>query len=955
MEEGNAIEALYNKISEIQFKNATNVLVCAKETEFEFLLNETRLFQNLNTVLLDNTSEEQLHGKAADLVVVFRWECKNNAKLEWAIDVAEDRIFYFGKNLQNIDTLDADAFHKWLDVQISRTINEAVSRLLLSGDWDFCKKAVQHYYDIYTYPRGLYTAIAKKLFQSRGVSIHELTKLISLDEQSHRMSIQDKDYAQKIRVLCLNSDRIHMKQTKKAKPQKKLAIQSIVKKKFHLGINPNGHDTGLAVLDDAGRPIAIYEESKFNGLKCAYDHLPFAIRQLLKDEFTHFESLSWVVDENYFQFLNKNPEGLFCLPELNGLSSLLKQYFSWKEENIVPHHEAHLQSAFRCSGFDKSLVMSCDGDGGIYSIRIALGNLEQDNDLKIVENCKSDFSFGALFNVLTSFLGYRNEHPLVHAGKIMGLSAYGNPIYLDELASLFPVSSNALFPSGNPRRIYWPSVFKCPPFRYVGNNFSQKQADIAASMQLFVEKEVLRILQTLCSRYPDYDYLCLAGGVSLNSLMNGKILRSGFFKDIFVQPQASDCGLATGTVLHTLAKKKKRLGFKWEHAYWGFREKDDIQALTDLLETHDLPVRVTKMKNPSRETAQKIIGGKIVAVFRQAEEVGPRSLGNRSILCLPSSEMRDKVNDNVKFRERWRPFAPIVLEDSIGEYFESNRPEPFMTVVYDVKPEWRSTLDGITHFDGSSRVQSVNEFQNPFLFDLLKEMKQGGSAPVILNTSFNINGQPIVRTVYDAVITFLSSDIDCLIIDGHLILKDKTKEQFPSSSLYAGDRSLAPYVQKASKISVALLPGNRDTLEQLNALLSFPSIRHRKDNSSFSLANLYVNAPPFSFDEVLSIYSDKFASVEALDRKRIKDRSEILVVLTGSNPVHATSFQDIHLCRGNKHPGTIRPDQNTIIQLLDHIDFSGNSEYIFLADSQWRVIPGDYFLEVCLAQTDFPY
>jgi len=437
----------------------------------------------------------------------------------------------------------------------------------------------------------------------------------------------------------------------------------------------------------------------------------------------------------------------------------------------VPHHKAHAASAFYPSGFDKSVILTIDGTGELESSLFATGN---GNSIETIQSAYIPTSLGALYLIITVFLGFRT---LDDEYKVMGLASYGNP----EKYRKFFKSLVTLGESGK----YSTEILGKPDFKELllknlgapgksDEPFSQNHADIAASLQETLNETVMHTLKHISSQ-TGIRKLCMAGGVALNSTMNGVIARSGLFDDIFIQPAASDEGCCAGAALYAYSKIKNPPlpeKFKWEHVYWG-----PEYSPAEILNTLDLfkdKIRWVKKDDIAASVAFDIANGKVVGWFQGRMEFGPRALGNRSILADPRDpDMKDRINQKVKRRELFRPFAPAVLEEEANEYFDMTGlyNSPFMLFVVPVKEKYRSVIPAVTHVDGTSRIQTVSKKTNLLFHNVLTEFKKLTAIPVILNTSFNVRNEPIVCSPKDAINCFMSTDIDCIAIGSYYIEK----------------------------------------------------------------------------------------------------------------------------------------------------------------------------------------
>ncbi len=458
----------------------------------------------------------------------------------------------------------------------------------------------------------------------------------------------------------------------------------------------------------------------------------------------------------------------------------------------VEHHPAHLASAFFVSPFEEAAVCAIDGFGDFVSTSQAIG---RGSALQLLHRVYFPHSLGMLYLALTQYLGfldYGDEY------KVMGLAAYGQPDYaahLRRLVSLQPDGSfvldlayfrhhaeglNMTWEDGAPTigQVYTAKLETLlGPARRPDELILPRHEAIAASLQLVFEEAVLHLLNALhrATRLPR---LCLAGGCAMNSVLNGKIRAQTPFKELFIQPAAADNGTALGAasyVQHQILKQPRT--FVMEHAYWGPAFPAEALGRWVAEQSGALTRRQCRLTHlPDEEqlcgvVAERLATGKIIGWFQGRMEWGPRALGNRSILADPRRpEMREVLNTKIKFRERFRPFAPVILEEALPDYFLGAVPDPFMIQVYPVRSEQRAAIPAVTHVDGSGRLQTVNRAQNPLLWRLLKAFQQRTGVPILLNTSFNEN-EPIVHTPAEALDCFLRTGMDILVVGTHIMEK----------------------------------------------------------------------------------------------------------------------------------------------------------------------------------------
>ena len=442
----------------------------------------------------------------------------------------------------------------------------------------------------------------------------------------------------------------------------------------------------------------------------------------------------------------------------------------------IEHHKAHLASAFFVSPFEHAALLSLDGFGDFISTMWGVG---KGNRLDVLGNVEYPHSTGIVYTATTQFLGFPHYGD---EGKVMGLAPYGKPRFIEHFRDIIRTDSNKAgftlnldyflhhsegvemsWDEGSPEigRIFSDKFVEAfgPP-RDPCQALTAREEDIAASLQLRLEEVGFQLLGQLYAQTGLTD-LALAGGVAFNSVMNGKILRNTPFRRVFVQPAAGDSGTALGVcyyIYNQLLKQPRT--FFMEGAYTGPEfSNDEIRAVLDeggvAYERYD-------DQAVTRRAAQDIADGSVTGWFQGRMEFGPRALGNRSIVVDPRrAEMKETLNDRIKKREPFRPFAPSILEEHTAEFFEQDHPSPAMLMVYQVRPEKRSVIPAVTHVDGSGRLQTVNARVNPRYYQLIADFKAITGVPVVLNTSFNEN-EPIVCTPRHALDCFLKTRMDVL-------------------------------------------------------------------------------------------------------------------------------------------------------------------------------------------------
>jgi carbamoyltransferase len=431
---------------------------------------------------------------------------------------------------------------------------------------------------------------------------------------------------------------------------------------------------------------------------------------------------------------------------------------------FIDHHLSHAASAFLVSPHHAAAILTIDLCGEDCTMLVARGSGHRIAPLR---RSYLPNSLGIFYAALTQFLGYRAN---ADEYKVMGLAAYGRPRFAGSFGGMVGFENGCLtnenswfaFHTGgaNCYSSRFPAEFgpPCPDENHVeGEHYK----DLAASGQKVLEDRLLEIA-AWCRENTGESHLCLAGGVALNSVANGRLLDARIFDSIWVQPASSDAGCSLGIpfyIWHQILGHPR--GFVLEHAYWGpeYSDSDMQRAIASG------GLKSCRADDVERETARLLAEGRVIGWFQGRMEWGPRALGNRSILADPRrADMKDIINAKVKFREPYRPFAPSVLEENVQDYFEFSGASPFMTFVCRVRQEWKGSLPAVTHVDGTARIQTVSRRHNPSYWRLIDEFRDLTAIPVLLNTSFNVKGEPIVCTPDEAVRCFLQTDIDYLVL-----------------------------------------------------------------------------------------------------------------------------------------------------------------------------------------------
>jgi carbamoyltransferase len=472
------------------------------------------------------------------------------------------------------------------------------------------------------------------------------------------------------------------------------------------------------------------------------------------------------VPASYLNVLNSSRQFLSMWHQNNGHRRFEQQFGKTRARILfVEHHLAHAISAYALSGFDEAAVVVVDGRGAWEATSFWRGC---NGRLEHLETVDWPNSLGMFYAEFTQFLGFQKYSD---EWKVMGLAPYGKPgVILADFFQLsgdgYRVNSRALLGDGRPGSAGIAAKLGAP--REPESHLQDYHRDIAFAVQDVCEHAMLALAARAVGS-TGYRNLCLAGGVALNSKANGRILTSGICDRLFIQPAAGDDGVAMGAALAPMLEGNRPLPLtEMRHAYLGNEIPEcEIEAALRTFNIRHIP-----LDDPAAAAATLLASGKILGWFQGRMEFGPRALGNRSILAdARDPGMKDRVNNAVKFRESWRPFAPSLLAESAPEFLESAYDSPFMILTAQVRPEKRSLIPSVTHVDGSTRPQTVDQNANPLYWRLLREFQARAGVPVIMNTSFNLRGEPIVCTPADAVRTFFSSGMDALIIGNFLVEK----------------------------------------------------------------------------------------------------------------------------------------------------------------------------------------
>jgi carbamoyltransferase len=569
-----------------------------------------------------------------------------------------------------------------------------------------------------------------------------------------------------------------------------------------LGINAFHGDASASLIQN-GQLIAAVEEERFNRVKHWAGFPSQSIQYCLETAGIKITELDHIA-------VSSNPKAnltqklRFTLKQRPTLNSLLDRFNKQSKsasilENLVStfhcqpdhikaqihsleHHTTHLGSTFLISPFSEAALLSIDGMGDFVSTLMAAG---KGTDFTYFSRTHFPHSLGYLYNAITLYLGFPNYGDEY---KVMGLAPYGEPEYLEAFRRIiYPTNAgfelnldyfthhlqgiNMTWDNGAPivHPFHSAELEKLlGPSRSGKADLTQKHQNIATSLQAITEEIIFHLLNLLHQKIPS-DNLCLSGGVAMNSVANGKITQHTPFRNVYVPVGAADNGTSIGAAFYVWNKVLKQpRNFVLEHAYWGSEFSDAEYGA--ILQLHpELTVQKLEKSSLIATTVDALCAGKVIGWFQGRMEFGARALGNRSLLADPRrADMRDIINLKIKFREKFRPFAPSILAEHIGEYFELDAPAPFMEKVYKIHPEKQAIIPAVTHVDGTGRLQSVSRSSNLLYWELIQAFFQKTGVPILLNTSLNEN-EPIVRTPEEAIQCFLRTHMDGLVLGSYFI------------------------------------------------------------------------------------------------------------------------------------------------------------------------------------------
>ena len=573
-----------------------------------------------------------------------------------------------------------------------------------------------------------------------------------------------------------------------------------------LGINAYHADASAAILVD-GKLVAAIEEERFRRVKHWAGFPELAIKFCLKEAGIGFEEVDYFAIGrdpkakllNKIMFLARNAGGSISAisnrvknskkvaslqNELSAISGLAADKFIPKIKQIE-HHRSHLASAFFASGFDEAACVSIDGSGDFTTTMIAVG---RGNDIQVIDSLDFPHSLGLFYTAFTQLLGfphYGDEY------KVMGMAPYGEPKYLDKLEKVIQLKKNGLFQLdlsffrratkgivsyGDDHIPVVEAIFNekmiglFGPARKKEEPLNQYHKDLAASVQRITEQAIFHILGS-AQKKTGLDNLCLAGGVAQNSVANGKIKTNTFFQKVYIPSAGHDAGISIGAALYQYNQvlKQERIPII-QSAYTGSHFTNT--EIKDLLVAKDIHFCELRDEILYDKVTDCLINGGVVGWFSGRSEFGPRALGGRSIIADPRrADAKEILNLKIKRRESFRPFAPSILKEYVGEYFEVTDEVPFMEKVFRIKESKRVQIPAVTHVDGTGRLQTVDKKVSPRYYNLIEIFRRKTGIPILLNTSFNEN-EPIVNSPEDALRCFLRTKMDMLVMENILVVRE---------------------------------------------------------------------------------------------------------------------------------------------------------------------------------------
>ncbi|MDJ1499979.1 carbamoyltransferase [Xanthocytophaga agilis] len=572
---------------------------------------------------------------------------------------------------------------------------------------------------------------------------------------------------------------------------------------YTLGINATFHDSAACLIKD-GQLLAAAEEERFTHIKHGKRPIPFSTYELpfhaidycLKVADIHLNDVDhFAYSFDPYELLPEQYRNVSVIP-IPLHTHLDKPSNEWESEwdplflsliinapeqlrdgyphhlqkrfqgalidrskwHYVEHHIAHAASAFHVSPYQSAAVMTLDGRGekATTTYNHGIGN-----ELTRIGQVNMPHSLGLLYERLTTYLGFLHSSDEY---KVMALASYGKPVFVKDFEEIIQLEGNGQYQIVNENFIE-----RFGPARLRHEPFTEHHFNLAHSLQKVLENTVVNLADWLYEQTQE-ENLCMAGGVALNCVMNARIRDKSKFKRLWVQPASGDAGTALGAAIwiDTQQRKATERTFVMDHAYWGPDFSDD--EIEKFLQWTKTPYR--KLHNVAEEVADMLAEDKIIGWYQGRMEFGPRALGSRSILASPiNASMQARLNE-VKDREDFRPVAPVVLEEDAPDWFVNAYYSPYMLFIYDVQPDKADKIPAVRHVDGTARIQTINQHQHPLYYELLQAFKKRTGVPVLVNTSFNTLGKPIVCTPRDAVECFWGSPFDALVMGSFLLEKN---------------------------------------------------------------------------------------------------------------------------------------------------------------------------------------
>ena len=556
-----------------------------------------------------------------------------------------------------------------------------------------------------------------------------------------------------------------------------------------LGISCYYHDAAACLVQD-GRIVAAVEEERYTRRKHDSAFPVNAAKDCLRmggieganiDRIAFYESPRLKIERMLaFGITQDDLDGSFDVHFDRTVSNQVELDRRVREDlgydgpiECCEHHMSHMASAYYISGFDEAAILTIDGVGEWSTTSIGEGRGES---ISMIEELNYPHSLGLFYSAFTAYLGFKVNNDEY---KVMGLAAYGKPTYVDQLSEILRLEDNGHYSLNVDAFDYYRcrnrmfsdlivDMFGEP--RAIESELTEVHRNLAASVQEICTQAMMGLAKR-ARDLTNSDRLCMAGGVALNCLANQRIVEQGPFKDIVIQPAAGDSGGAIGAALWCASQQGDRLQVDPVPDYSSYLgpgfDDDEIESV---LKQAGASYRRYSPEELCRVTASLLNRDKIVSWFQGRMEFGPRALGCRSIIASPlNPDIKEIINRRIKFREPFRPFAPVSTIEDASTYFDVRRPYPYMLVTCGVRPEWQDKLPGITHEDGSARLQTVARSHNPMYYDLIRSFGEQTGVPVLINTSFNVRGEPIVCTPMDAYRCFTLTDVDVLAIGNFLV------------------------------------------------------------------------------------------------------------------------------------------------------------------------------------------